>query len=125
MPVVNFLNVIGVDWPYLDEDTIHQFASLVREFGQAVEQTHQDATDTVAKLARAHQSASTRRMQSGWAGLSGRHVAEVVEGAGIAEAALPVIIEAGKKPGQSLIQDLEQYVIGKVVQAALKPFEQE
>ena len=41
---------------------------------------------------------------------------------GIAEAALPVIIEAGQKLSQSLIQDLEQYVIGKVIKAALKPF---
>jgi hypothetical protein len=43
MPVVNFLNVIGVEWPYVNEDSIHQFATLVREFGQAVERTHQDA----------------------------------------------------------------------------------
>lgn len=40
LPVVNFLNVIGVPWPYVNEDTVSQFASLVREFGQAVETTH-------------------------------------------------------------------------------------
>lgn len=39
MPVVNFLNVIGIEWPYINEDTLHQFATLVRDFGQAVEQT--------------------------------------------------------------------------------------
>jgi hypothetical protein len=31
LPVVNFLNVIRVRWPYLNEDTVSQFASL-REF---------------------------------------------------------------------------------------------
>jgi hypothetical protein len=36
LPVVNFLNVIGVPWPYVNEDTVMQFASLVREFRQAV-----------------------------------------------------------------------------------------
>ena len=165
MPVVNFLNVIGVEWPYINEDSISQFASLVREFGQAVERTHQDATATVAKIAEAHQGASTRQMVSGWAELSSRHVTEIVDGSvivadaleawagyivvqkleaiaqlvemaveffadqaasvatfGIAEAALPLIIEAGQKVGQSLIQDLEQYVLGKVIEAALKPF---
>jgi hypothetical protein len=165
MPVVNFLNVIGIEWPYLNEDTLYEFAKLVREFGQAVEQTHQDAADAVAKLTQAHQGASTRQMQSGWAELSQRHVTEILDGCsivadaleawaayviaqkaeavvqfiamaaefvadqaasvatlGLAEAALPVIIEAGQKLGQSLIQDLEQYVIGKVVEAALKPF---
>lgn len=165
MPVVNFLNIIGIEWPYLNEDTLYDFAKLVREFGQAVEQTHQDAQDAVAQLAQAHQGASTQQMQSGWAELSDRHVTEILDACaivadaleawavyviaqkgealvqfiamaaefvadqaasvatlGIAEAALPVIIEAGQKLGQSLIQDLEQYVIGKVVEAALKPF---
>jgi hypothetical protein len=165
MPVVNFLNVIGIEWPYINEDTIYDFAKLVREFGQAVERTHKDAADAVTKLAQAHQGASTRQMQSGWSELSDRHVTEILAACevvadalevwagyiiaqkaeavaqliemaveffadqaasvatlGIAEAALPVIIEAGQKLSQSLIQDLEQYVIGKVIEAALKPF---
>lgn len=164
-PVVNFLNVIGIEWPYINEDTLHQFATLVREFGQAVEQTHQDATQVVGKIAQAHQGASTEQMHSGWAELSSRHVTEIVDGAailadaldawaayvvaqkfaaigqlvemaieffadqaasvatfGIAEAALPLIIEGGQKLGQSLIQDLEQYAVGMVMEAALKPF---
>jgi hypothetical protein len=45
LPVVDFLNVIGVPWPYVSEDTVMQFATLVREFRQAVQTTHQDATD--------------------------------------------------------------------------------
>lgn len=164
-PVVNFLNIIGIEWPYINEDDIHKFASLVREFGQAVERTHQDAGQAVSAIAQAHQSSSTQQMHSGWTELSEQHVTEIVAGTGIvadaldawalyivaqkveallqfvemaaefladqaasvatlgiAEAALPVIIEAGQKLGQSLIQDLEQYVIGKVVEAALKPF---
>jgi hypothetical protein len=39
LPVVNFLNVIGVPWPYVNEDTVMQFATLVREFRQAVQTT--------------------------------------------------------------------------------------
>jgi hypothetical protein len=165
MPVVNFLNVIGIEWPYINEDTLHQFATLVRDFGQAVEQTHQDATQVVSKIAAAHQGASTKQMSSGWAELSSRHVTEIVDGAsvladaldawavyvvaqkfeaigqlvdmaieffadqaasvftlGLAEGALPLIILAGQKIGQSLIQDLEQYAVGMVMEAALKPF---
>ena len=162
---MNFLNVIGVEWPYINEDTLHQFATLVREFGQAVEQTHQDATQVVAKIAAAHQGASTEQMSSGWGELSSRHVTEIVDGTsvladafdawavyivaqkfeaigqlvdmaieffadqaasvftlGLAEGALPLIILAGQKIGQSLIQDLEQYALGMVMEAALKPF---
>ena len=167
MPVVNFLNVIGASsGPYVNEDSIYQFATLVREFGQAVERTHQDATATVSKIAEAASGRiDARQMVSGWAELSSRHVTEIVEGSGIvadaleawagyivaqkleaigqlvemavefladqaasvftlslAEGALPLIILAGQKVGQSLIQDLEQYVLGEVIEAALKPF---
>ena len=164
LPVVNFLNVIGVEWPYINEDTVMQFASLVREFGQAVQRTHDDATAAVHGLSQAHQGASTEVMKSGWAELSQRHVTEIVDGCailadaleayagyvvvqkgiaiaeligmaatfvadqaaavatlGIAEAAVPVIIAAARKLAESLVQDLEQYVIGQVIEAAAKP----
>lgn len=35
LPVVTFLNAIGVPWPYLSEDTVSEFAGLVRQFRQA------------------------------------------------------------------------------------------
>ncbi|HET9170943.1 MAG TPA: hypothetical protein VFN97_16010, partial [Actinospica sp.] len=56
-PVVTFLNVIGIDWPYLNEDAIRQFASMVREFGQAVQQTHDDATQAISNIAQVYQGA--------------------------------------------------------------------
>lgn len=163
-PVVNFLNVIGVPWPYINEDQVSQFATLTREFGQAVQTTHQDATQAVSGIAQAHQGASTQTMNSGWANMSEQHVQELVTGCGIvadaldvaagyiitqkaeavgtligmavtfiadqaaavatfglAEAAVPLIIEAGEQLVKSLVMDLQQYVIGKVVEAAAKP----
>lgn len=163
-PVVTFLNVIGVPWPYLNEDDVRQFATIVREFGQAVQQTHQDATEAIAAFAQAYQGAATQRMQSGWAQLSERHVQELVEGcriladaldlgaevivaqkleaiaelvamaaafvadqaaavatAGLAEAAVPVIIEAGKKLLETLKQQIIQYIVGEIIEAAAKP----
>lgn len=163
-PVVNLLNVVGVPWPYIDEDTVLRFAALTREFGQAVRTTHEDATQAVAGIAQWHQGASTEVMRSGWAAMSNRHVAELVTGcqllaqalevaagyivaqkaeaivalaamatafvadqaaavatAGIAEAAVPAIIEGAEAVVKSLVMDLEQYVIGQVVEAAAKP----
>ena len=89
-PVVTFLNVIGVPWPYLNEDQVRQFASLVREFGQAVEQTHQDATASIKNIAEAYQGASTRQLSSGWSHLSAQHVDEIVDGCRILAEALDV-----------------------------------
>ncbi|HEY1574644.1 MAG TPA: hypothetical protein VGG05_25155 [Pseudonocardiaceae bacterium] len=163
-PVVNFLNVIGVPWPYINEDQVSQFATLTRQFGQAVQTTHQDATQAVAGIAQAHQGSSTQVMHSGWANMSDQHVKELVTGSGIladaldvaagyivaqkaeavatliglaatfvadqaaavatfgiAEAAVPLIIEAGERLVKSLVMDLQQEIIGKVIEAAAKP----
>jgi hypothetical protein len=163
-PVVNLLNVIGIPWPYVDEDTVMQFASLAREFGQAVQTTHQDATQAVAGIAQAHQGASTQVMHSGWATMSAQHVDELVTACGIvadaldvaagyivvqklealatligmaiafvadqaasvatlglAETAVPLIIEGAERLVKSLVMDLQQYVIGQVIEAAAKP----
>jgi hypothetical protein len=40
---------------------------------------------------------------------------------GLAEAAVPLIIAVAKKLGESLIQALEQYLIGQLIDAAIKP----
>ena len=90
LPVVNLLNAIGVPWPYLNEDTISEFATLVREFGAAVDRTHADATEAVAAITRAHQSVSTEAMQSGWTSLTARHVSELTTGCEVLAAALDV-----------------------------------
>jgi hypothetical protein len=164
MPVVNFLNVIGVPWPYVDEDAVLQFAKVVREFAQAVENTHREATDTISRVAEAHQGTSTEVMNSGWSRMSASHVYELVDAchvvadaldaaagyivaqkveaigilvgmaaafvadqaaalatAGLAEAAVPLIIEGAERVVKSLVMDLEQHVIGKVIEAGAKP----
>jgi hypothetical protein len=87
LPVVNFLNVIGVPWPYINEGAVREFASVVREFRQALESTHDGATSAVAAIARAYESVSAERMQSGWKLLSG-HMGEVIAGLSVLEGAL-------------------------------------
>ncbi len=164
VPVVNFLNVVGVPWPYIDEDTVLQFAAVVREFAQAVENTHRDATDAVSRIADAHEGGSTEAMSAGWSRMSTGHVYEIVDAchvlakaldgaagyivaqkleaigvligmaaafvadqaaavatAGLAEAAVPLIVEGAERVVKSLAMDLEQHVIGNVVEVAAKP----
>jgi hypothetical protein len=167
LPVVNLLNVIGVPWPYINEDAVMRFSSLVRSFGRAVRTTHEDATRHVAGVAEAYRSAASERMTEGWARLSARHVTEITDGCevaavaleaaagyivvqkaaavetligmatafagdqvaaaatfGLAEAAVPLIIKGAEKVVDSLAVDLEQYLISKVAEAALKPLQE-
>jgi hypothetical protein len=43
-----------VKWPYINEDSVMQFAGLVREFGTAVQTTHEDATRAIQGIAQAY-----------------------------------------------------------------------
>jgi hypothetical protein len=88
LPVVNFLNAIGVPWPYVNEDTVMEFSSLVSQFGQAVETTHQEATRHVAGVAAAYKSAASQKMLNGWQKLSSQHVTEIVDGCAVLAVAL-------------------------------------
>jgi hypothetical protein len=90
LPVVNFLNVIGVPWPYIDEDEVAQFATFVRQFATAVWTTHDDATRAVADIAGAYQGSATDAMSSGWARMSTKHVDELVDGCHVLADALDV-----------------------------------
>jgi hypothetical protein len=164
LPIVSFLNVIGVPWPYIDEDALVGFASLTRQFAQAVDATHADASRAVSAVAQAHQSASTQAMTLGWARMSDQHVREMIDGcqalasaldvaagyivaqkteaiavligmaeafvadqaaavatAGIAEAAVPLLIVGAQRLVKSLVLDLQQHVIGEVIEKAAKP----
>lgn len=90
LPVVNFLNVIGVPWPYIDEDVVHQFASLTRDFGQAVQTTHDNASQAIQAIAKAHQAQSTQNMASGWSTMSDSEVSAIVAGCTALATALDV-----------------------------------
>jgi hypothetical protein len=48
-------------WPYIDEDQVRQFAALTRQFAQAVETTHDDATRAVADIAEGTSPRQPRR----------------------------------------------------------------
>jgi hypothetical protein len=88
--VINLLNAIGVPWPYLNEDTVSEFATLVRGFRSSIEGLHTESSESVAAITRAHQAASTEAMQSGWASLTSRHVTELTASCSVLADALDV-----------------------------------
>lgn len=165
--VVWFLNLIGVQWPNVDEDQVRAFAGHVRDFANNVDGTHQAATSTVQQMGSAYTGSSYEQLVETWARMSNDHMKELVEACqvvataldvaadaivaakvaaiaelialvasfvadqaaavvtlGAAEAAEALVIEAGKKLINALIQQLEQQIIGQVIQAAVGPLEQ-
>jgi uncharacterized protein YukE len=165
--VVWFLNVIGVNWPNVDEDQVRAFAGHVRDFANNVDNTHQAATSTVQQMGSAYSGNSYEQLVATWARMSSDHMTELVDAChvvagaldvaadaivaakvaaiaelaalaasfiadqaaavatfGIAEAGLALIEEAGKKLINALIQQLEQHILGQVIEAAVAPLEQ-
>lgn len=162
--VVSFLQFIGVNWPQVNEDKVREFAGHVREFAGKLEETHQDSTATVNKLADVYQGASYEALLAKWAQLSNGHMTELLEAChvtataldvaadvivamkvetiaelavlaatfvadqaaavatlGLAEAAEVLVVEAAEKAVDFLVQQLEQYIIGQVIEAAVDP----
>jgi uncharacterized protein YukE len=162
--VVTFLNVIGVGWPLVNEDTVRDFAGHVRTFASNIENTHQAATATITDMGQAYQGASYDALVAKWAEMSSTHMTALIDGCnvlaealdvaadyivqmkmeaiaelvgmaisfvadqaasvftlGLAEAAEALIIEAGEKVVEFLKQELVQYIISQVVEAAVKP----
>jgi hypothetical protein len=69
--LVKGLALAGVNWPNITRKDILDFAELVRQFGSAVEATHDDATQAVDALANVFKGAWTpQAMQSGWVNLA-------------------------------------------------------
>jgi uncharacterized protein YukE len=162
--VVSLLQFIGINWPNVNEDSVREFASHVRDFGSNVDQTHQDSTATVKKLADVYQGASYEALLVKWEQVSSSHMSELVTAChtvataldvaadvivgmkaaaiaelvalavsfvadqaaavltfGLAEAAEALIIAAAEKAVNYLEQQLEQYIIGEVIEAAVNP----
>lgn len=165
-PVVDFLNIIGVEFPQVNEDSVRDFATHVREFASNIEDTHSAATNTVQQMSGAYSGASYEALVAKWANLSSSHMTELIDACGvvatgldatadfivgkkieaiaqfavmaaafvadqaaavltfgIAEAAEALVIAGARELAKVLEQELEQYVIGQLIEAAITPLE--
>lgn len=160
------MNLIGLNWPDVDEDEMREWASHVREFAAGLRDAHDGTHGVVQELAAAYQGASYDALVARWGQASQQHmtvlldccevlavglevaaagivvakgaviaelVAMVAEFAaeqaaavatlGLAEAANVVIVEAGKRVVNAILDQIEQEIIGQLVSMAVEPFQ--
>ena len=77
--VVTFLNFIGIKWPMINEDTVRDVASMIQQFAQSVESSHQDATNQIHAMSEAYQGASYEKLVSEWQSRSDTHMTELMD----------------------------------------------
>jgi uncharacterized protein YukE len=87
-PVVDFLQVIGINFPQVNEDSVRDFASHVREFAAGVDSAHQAATSTVDAMSSAYSGSSYEQLVQTWADMSGSHMTDLVDGCNVVATAL-------------------------------------
>jgi uncharacterized protein YukE len=88
--VVWLLNLIGINWPAVDEDQVRVFASHVRDFATNISDTHQQASATIQEMGQSYSGASYEQLVETWARMSDSHMTELTQACGVVAAALEV-----------------------------------
>ena len=71
--VVWIMDLMGLEWPDIDEDELRAWAGHVREFGQNLAEGHSGLDSTLKGLADAYEGASYDALLSRWNQVSGEH----------------------------------------------------
>jgi uncharacterized protein YukE len=92
--VVTFLGVIGINWPNINEDSVREFGTHVRQFASNLDSTHQSASSTIQEMGSAYTGASYEQLVSTWANMTNSHMTELVNGCNVMADALDVAADA-------------------------------
>ena len=86
--VEQFLQVIGINFPMVNEDAVRAMAQHVREFSENVAGTHQDATNTISAMSAGYQGSSYDALVQKWADKSNTHMTELHDACTVVATAL-------------------------------------
>ncbi|MFB9370901.1 hypothetical protein [Kitasatospora albolonga] len=73
------MDLIGFNWPEVNEDRVREFADQVRRFASDIDSTHQAATAVVRQMSEHYQAESYQRLVERWTTMSSDHMDELVE----------------------------------------------
>ncbi len=93
-PVVDFLSVIGINWPNVDEDKVREFAGHVRDFASNLDSAHQSATSTIHQMQESYQGSSYEQLVAAWSQMSSSHMQDLQDGAKVVTEALDIAADA-------------------------------
>ncbi|MEU6326377.1 hypothetical protein ABZ851_03645 [Streptomyces sp. NPDC047049] len=71
--VVWIMDLMGLEWPDIDEDELRAWGGHVREFGQGLKESHDGMDGALKGLADAYEGASYDALLSKWTQVSGEH----------------------------------------------------
>lgn len=74
------LNMLGIPWPDIDEDELHNWATQVRKYANDTSETHDAAHAKVKSLAATTHGDSYDALREGWQKASNTHMKDLVQG---------------------------------------------
>lgn len=74
------LNMVGIPWPDIDEDQLHNWATQVRTYADNTSDTHDAAHAKVKALASTTHGDSYDALRAGWESASNTHMKDLVGG---------------------------------------------
>ena len=88
------LNLVGVQWPAVDEDQVRLFAQHVRTFADSIDATHQAASSTIHQMSSSYQGSSYEQLVATWARMSSNHMHELIDACHAVAEAVDVAADA-------------------------------
>ncbi|MER8182693.1 hypothetical protein [Kitasatospora sp. NPDC094015] len=72
------MDLLGLNWPQVNEDSVREYAEHVRRFATNIDTTHEAATGTIRAMADAYQASSYQQLAETWARMSTDHMDDLV-----------------------------------------------
>ena len=88
------INMIGLPWPDIEEDQLHEYASHLREYATSLSDSHSGALAQVQAMSAGYSSPSYDILVERWQHFSSTHVPELIDGCHAFATALDVAGDA-------------------------------
>ncbi|MFJ1796139.1 WXG100-like domain-containing protein [Kitasatospora griseola] len=88
------MDLLGFNWPEVNEDKVREFAGHVRQFATNVDSTHETASAIIRQMAEHYQADSYGQLVERWTAMSNSHMDEIVQVCGVVGTVLEVAADA-------------------------------
>ncbi|MFI5657882.1 hypothetical protein [Streptomyces sp. NPDC051684] len=84
------MDLMGLNWPQVNEDAVHEFAGHVRTFAGDIGSSQEEASATIQAMAACYEGSSYDRLAETWSRMATSHMSELMQGCEMAAVALEV-----------------------------------
>lgn len=121
--VVQLLNFIGINFPQVNEDSVRDFATRVRDFAANVDGTHQAASGTDQQMNAAYSGSSYEALAAQWSQLSSSHMTGPIDACHVVadalDAAADVIVGMKVEAIDELVVPAASFVADQATSSAV------